>query len=773
MKRSREDLQRSFARFAQWSRSFRLCAAYAVLFFAMFCCVARPSFAEIEMVFEAPAANQPVSGIGPVSGWAFSTTGEPVTVSLRIDDQPFTVVPCCVDRTDVAQERGPQGLNSGFGQIFNFNRLSGGEHTLEIKVQDGVTEKTEAHKISVIRPGGFEFLTRLDLVFAGAAITDDDKAIRIEGARAVDKATNTDQEVDLRLAWQENTQSLVIIDSDNITPSALTAALTAPAQTTTVRQAADATELQFVFENPPDVTSASGIGILSGWTFSPNPGATYPPMVEFRIDGGDFMRVPCCQERLDVAEAFASQNDIALRSGFGALFNFNRLTSDEHQIEIRVQDGTGASKSETHTISIVKPGEFEFLDQFDLSDADASVVGFALQVDGVKVRDKVTQEVKEVSALYTWQESCQCFIAQGVCGNGSVEPAEECDSVSFDNQTCESLGFSGGTLSCTAACIFDFSACQGGPRVLVTNLIDNSVSFVNTATNQVDETIRVGKEPRGIAVNPASPTAYVTNFQDDTLSVIDTATAKVTDTIALGKGKTRKGPQGIAVSPDGTKVYVVNGRDNTVSVVNPLAKSVITNIPVGQQPQDIALTPDGARAYVTNFGSDSVSVIDTQTNAVIGTIAVGRGPDGIAVSPIASANRAYVAHHAEPNGTGFGIDTSTNMTIGEALALSFQPTKVAFAPDGKRAYIANFLADSVSIIDVASNTILSGFQVADHPDGLLVTPNGKRIYTALYGDNGAGAFLQVSSTITNSTVAEFVQVGEGPFALAIAPPVGP
>jgi YVTN family beta-propeller protein len=278
----------------------------------------------------------------------------------------------------------------------------------------------------------------------------------------------------------------------------------------------------------------------------------------------------------------------------------------------------------------------------------------------------------------------------------------------------------------------------------------------------------VGNDPRGIAVNPVSPTAYVTNFADDTLSVINTTTSTVTDTIPLREGIAQKGPQGIVVSPDGAKVYVVNGWDNSVSVVNSLTKTVVARIPVGLRPQDIALTKDGSHALVTNHGSDSVSVIDTQTDTVITTIAVGKGPDGIATSPLPGSTRAYVAHFlAEPDGTTFALDTSTNTTVGDALILGFQPTKVAFAPDGRRVYISNFAADIVSVIDPVANTVLSSLSVTDHPEGIAITPNGKRIYVALYGDNGSGSFIQVSSTI--SSLAEFIEVDEGPFALAIAP----
>ncbi len=49
-----------------------------------------------------------------------------------------------------------------------------------------------------------------------------------------------------------------------------------------------------------------------------------------------------------------------------------------------------------------------------------------------------------------------------LCGNGTLDPGEDCDGTDLDTQTCESLGFAGGQLSCNASCHFDTSSCLGG-----------------------------------------------------------------------------------------------------------------------------------------------------------------------------------------------------------------------------------------------------------------------------------------------------------------------
>jgi len=49
------------------------------------------------------------------------------------------------------------------------------------------------------------------------------------------------------------------------------------------------------------------------------------------------------------------------------------------------------------------------------------------------------------------------------CGNGVVDPDEDCDGLDLAGGTCEALGFDGGTLSCSGACSYDTSSCSDSP----------------------------------------------------------------------------------------------------------------------------------------------------------------------------------------------------------------------------------------------------------------------------------------------------------------------
>jgi YVTN family beta-propeller protein len=156
---------------------------------------------------------------------------------------------------------------------------------------------------------------------------------------------------------------------------------------------------------------------------------------------------------------------------------------------------------------------------------------------------------------------------------------------------------------------------EAAPFLYVTNVNDNTVSVIDTATNTVvGLPIAVGSGPIGVAVTPDGTKVYVANNGSANVSVIHTATKdpaskSVVKTVPVGNF-----PTGVAVTPDGTKVYVANMTDNTVSVIHRPGNTVVATIPVGNAPFGVAITPDGTQAYVTNAVDNTVSVINTATN---------------------------------------------------------------------------------------------------------------------------------------------------------------
>jgi len=87
----------------------------------------------------------------------------------------------------------------------------------------------------------------------------------------------------------------------------------------------------------------------------------------------------------------------------------------------------------------------------------------------------------------------------------------------------------------------------------ITNQGEHTVSLINTASNQVTDTIQVGKAPVGIAVSKNLKRAYISNVEGQSISVIDTTSQKMIDSI-----KIQGSPVGLALSADSSMLYVAS-----------------------------------------------------------------------------------------------------------------------------------------------------------------------------------------------------------------------
>ncbi|RDI37929.1 beta-propeller fold lactonase family protein [Falsibacillus pallidus] len=296
----------------------------------------------------------------------------------------------------------------------------------------------------------------------------------------------------------------------------------------------------------------------------------------------------------------------------------------------------------------------------------------------------------------------------------------------------------------------------------------NTVSVIDTETDRVVDTIKVGSRPTGVAITPNGRRVYVANREDNSVSVIDTAAGKVVDTIdSVGNG-----PVTIVITPDATRAYVSNFRENTVSVID-LTSNVVTDvIPVRHFPlgQAVGNTPFGTRDYVANFYDDTVSVINANPNSkfynkVIFTISVGDGPVDVALTPDRST--AYVTN--EFSNTVSAIDTGTNKVT--TIAVGRAPTGVGIGntPYGIRAYVTNEESDEIYVIDAAPtsptyNTVVDVIvkNVGDSPSDVAFTANGLKAYVPNNFDNN----VSVIDTFTNKVIRT-IDVGVFPNLIAI------
>jgi YVTN family beta-propeller protein len=154
--------------------------------------------------------------------------------------------------------------------------------------------------------------------------------------------------------------------------------------------------------------------------------------------------------------------------------------------------------------------------------------------------------------------------------------------------------------------------------------------------------------PPGQNASPKQSSPVVISSDDSRLIVVNPAVNTITafdvttDSPALiAEVKVGRDPRSLAVTPDISKLYVANAHDGTVTVLSLPDYSTLSTIQVGVEPMAVVLSPQGTRLYVANSASNSLSVIDTSMDKVIATVDLsgsGTAPRAIAVTSYGPAD---------------------------------------------------------------------------------------------------------------------------------------
>ena len=172
-----------------------------------------------------------------------------------------------------------------------------------------------------------------------------------------------------------------------------------------------------------------------------------------------------------------------------------------------------------------------------------------------------------------------------------------------------------------------------GPLAFVTNERDGTITVIDTGTDRVTSTIKVGGRLRGIRLSPNRDRIWVAisypsnqSQGEDKIAELD-VNGKI-----IAKYDAGTDPENFVIDDHATRLYIANEDAGTASITDVKTNRVIATMPVGMEPEGAAMSPDGRWVYITSEASSTVSVIDTQTGQVTKTFMVGARPREAAFS---------------------------------------------------------------------------------------------------------------------------------------------
>lgn len=191
--------------------------------------------------------------------------------------------------------------------------------------------------------------------------------------------------------------------------------------------------------------------------------------------------------------------------------------------------------------------------------------------------------------------------------------------------------------------------------------------------------------------------------------------------------------------------------------------------PTSSQP--VALNAEGSLLAVANPDNDSVTLFDVgnDENRRLAEVRVGDEPNGVTVLP--DGTRAYAANTV--SGTISVINTANRQVIAN-IAVGTEPYGLALTPNGRKLYVTNARANSVSVINTANNQVIATItNVGFEPRGIAITNDGdaddndETVYVTQFlslprvnkldgEDDSKVAFVTVLSTATDSAVGNVI-----------------
>ncbi len=313
-----------------------------------------------------------------------------------------------------------------------------------------------------------------------------------------------------------------------------------------------------------------------------------------------------------------------------------------------------------------------------------------------------------------------------------------------------------------------------GKTVYVSNRLDDTISLIDRATQKVVKTVQVGDEPHGVLLDGRGRHLYVLNTCSYSISVLDSTTLEEVKRLTAGRQ-----PWSLAMSPDKKKITVTNNLPQFVEFRTPpesevtvidTERAIVTDrftvpaanllqgidwhpsgefafltmnrtknlVPMTRllqgwtitnglaviwksgeidqvlldepgmyfpDPTDLAFTPDGKYALVTGSGSDRVAVVDVHK----------------LISMLQSAT-GYERREILPDHLGKPVEF-----VIKHIKVKNSPRGIVVDPQGKFAYTANALDDSVSVIDLEKMEAVRRIDLGG-PKVITKTRYGERLF---------------------------------------------
>lgn len=245
----------------------------------------------------------------------------------------------------------------------------------------------------------------------------------------------------------------------------------------------------------------------------------------------------------------------------------------------------------------------------------------------------------------------------------------------------------------------------------------NSVTFIDTATNTIKQTIYVGRSPHEAFYTPDGREVWVTVRGENYVDVLDAQTyaEKTRITTPAGPGMT-------IFSPDGKYGYVCSSFNPEVDVITVADHQIVAKVKQDSPfCPNIAATPDGKQVWFTLKDTGKTQVFDAHPPfSLIKTLDTGPITNHVNFAVNSKGSFAYITVGGLNAVKVFRTDTFAQVAT---IPVGNMPHGVWPSGDGSRVYVGLENSDTMTAIDTHTNKIIAVVPIGQAPQAIAYVTN--------------------------------------------------
>jgi YVTN family beta-propeller protein len=215
-------------------------------------------------------------------------------------------------------------------------------------------------------------------------------------------------------------------------------------------------------------------------------------------------------------------------------------------------------------------------------------------------------------------------------------------------------------------------------------------------------------------------------------------------------------PRSLSLPEGDTTVVALAVTCQALPVTHP-AGVVVRSVPLDGGPYCVAVSSDGI-VYAALIGSNSLARGDVASMSFGSSVKVGLTPPHVAFNPAGT-----VVYATLQTGRGLAVVDATTNSLITAVPLASDGFNLLVSPDGRFVYTTT--ADgTLYVIDAGTYAVITTLDVGAAANGLAFSPEGSILYVS---SRDAGTVVAVDLTLNTVTRTYFL--GGAPQRLAVAP----